>query len=62
MAKTARLHLSDKKYPAKMFDFVYEKYLNKIPWEDFYQDIKYRTKINTFGQKEIKLVMAVFMG
>ena len=36
MAKTARLHLSDKKYPAKMFDFVYEKYLNKIPNQNFH--------------------------
>ena len=45
MAKTARLHLSDKKYPAKMFDFVYEKYLNKIPWEDARDQLNSRYQI-----------------
>ena len=33
MAKTARGHLPDDGYPAKMYDFVYQQYQNGMPWE-----------------------------
>ena len=33
IAKKARLHLPDEKYPAKMFDFVLKNYNNGVPWE-----------------------------
>jgi len=33
MANTARLHLSNDKYPAKMYDFVVKNYNNGTPWE-----------------------------
>ena len=45
MAKTARSHLSDKKYPAKMFDFVYQKYCDQIPWEDARDELNFRYQI-----------------
>lgn len=45
MAKTARLHLPDNKYPAKMFDFVHEKYLNQIPWEDTRDQLNLRYQV-----------------
>ena len=45
MAKTARLHLPDNKYPAKMFDFVHEKYRNQIPWEDTRDHLNLRYQV-----------------
>ena len=45
MAKTARLHLPDNKYPAKMFDFVHEKYRNQIPWEDTRDQLNLRYQV-----------------
>ncbi len=64
MAKTARLHLPNKKYPAKMFDFVYEKYLNKIPWEDARDQLNFRYQIqnkdNYFWSKKDKTCNGCF--
>ena len=34
MAKKARRHLPDTTYSAKMFDFVLEKFNQKVPWEE----------------------------
>ena len=45
MAKIDRSHLPKKKYPAKMFDFVYQKYLDQIPWEDTRDELHLRYQV-----------------
>ncbi|HHP7242450.1 MAG TPA: ADP-ribosylglycohydrolase family protein [Cyclobacteriaceae bacterium] len=46
MAEKARKHLSNDDYPAKMYDFVKEKYHSGIPWEQTRDAIYTRYQVN----------------
>lgn len=45
-ADTARLHLPDTSYMAKMYDFVKESYQNGLPWEATRDSLYYKYQVN----------------
>jgi hypothetical protein len=45
MAETARRHLPDDSYPAKMFDFVKRRYAAGVPWEQARDEVYQRYQV-----------------